>query len=207
MNITTGAATLKSSSLRTHRCDESLHRARRHGLRRGLQPGGRSPARRERHRPEPAHQRRHRRDDHRRRAERAGATRTASPRGLHEQLRGACRTALFFLDTTTDNLLTTADPNAGTVTEVGWLGVDAESCSGFEITTAADGTNTAFAVFTVAGAPALYSINPPPASPTAAGRGDRIEQPVRSCADAAAAAPTAPAQHAGQWSRSRRRTS
>ncbi len=70
-----------------------------------------------------------------------------------------CRTALFFIDSTTDKLLTTADPNAGLVTEVGSLGVDASAISAFEISTASDGTNTATAAFTVGNASNVYTIN------------------------------------------------
>jgi hypothetical protein len=70
-----------------------------------------------------------------------------------------CRTALFFIDSTTDKLLTTADPNAGIVTEVGSLGVDASGLNAFEISTASDGTNTANAIFTVGSTPTVYTIN------------------------------------------------
>ncbi|MEP7246035.1 MAG: DUF4394 domain-containing protein [Gammaproteobacteria bacterium] len=70
-----------------------------------------------------------------------------------------CRTTLFFIDPNTDKLLTTADPNAGTVTEVGALGVDAAAAGGFDIITGTDGTNTAFAVLNVGGISTVYSIN------------------------------------------------
>jgi hypothetical protein len=70
-----------------------------------------------------------------------------------------CRTQLFFIDPSTDKLLTTTDPNAGTVTEVGSLGVDASSVGGFEISTDSAGMNTALAVFSVSNTPAAYVIN------------------------------------------------
>jgi hypothetical protein len=69
-----------------------------------------------------------------------------------------CRTTLFFVDPMTDNLLTTADPNAGTVSVVGALGFDAGPIGGFEISTASDGTNTALAVFSTGTTVGLYSI-------------------------------------------------
>ena len=52
-----------------------------------------------------------------------------------------------------------ADPNAGTLSEIGSLGVNADAGSGYEIVTAADGTNSAIAVLTVGGATTLYTIN------------------------------------------------
>jgi len=70
-----------------------------------------------------------------------------------------CRTTLFFLDTATDRLLTTADPNAGTVSEVGGLGFDATAVSGFEVTTSSNGTNEATAVLAVGTAVNVYTIN------------------------------------------------
>jgi hypothetical protein len=70
-----------------------------------------------------------------------------------------CRTTLFFLDTSTDRLLTTADPNAGTVTEVGALGLDGAAVSGFEINTTSSGTNEATAVFTVGTSVNVYTID------------------------------------------------
>jgi hypothetical protein len=66
-----------------------------------------------------------------------------------------CRTALFYIDSTADKLFTTSDPNAGSLSEVGNLGVDASAVGGFEISTGSDGTNTALAVFNNT----LYTIN------------------------------------------------
>jgi hypothetical protein len=70
-----------------------------------------------------------------------------------------CRTSLFYLDAMADKLFTTSDPNAGKLTEVGNLGVDASAVGGFEISTASDGTDTALAAFNVGSGSVLYSIN------------------------------------------------
>lgn len=58
----------------------------------------------------------------------------------------AASTALFYIDTSTDRLLTTSSANSGTVTEVGALGVDVTAVNGFDID-AAD-SNRAYAVMT-----------------------------------------------------------
>jgi hypothetical protein len=79
--------------------------------------------------------------------------------GYTNSFAATCRTTLFYIDATTDKLLTTSDPNNGVVTEVGALGVNASTASGFEISTAADGTNTATAAFQVGNATNIYSIN------------------------------------------------
>jgi predicted small lipoprotein YifL len=71
----------------------------------------------------------------------------------------ACRTALFYISSTTDRLVTTSDPNAGTLTDVGSLGVDVTGVNGFEIVTGSDGTNTGLALASVAGTPTLYRVN------------------------------------------------
>jgi len=70
-----------------------------------------------------------------------------------------CRTTLFYIDTVNDKLLTTTDPNNGVLTEVGSLGVDASALGAFEIATAADGSNTATAVFSGGGTMNVYTIN------------------------------------------------
>ena len=67
----------------------------------------------------------------------------------------ACRTALYYLDTTTDELFTTTDPNGGALTLVGVLGVNADAVSAFDILTASAGTNRALASLTVAGTNSL----------------------------------------------------
>lgn len=70
-----------------------------------------------------------------------------------------CRTTPFYLDTTSDRLLVSANASGGVLTAVGGLRVDAAAMSGFDIVTAADGTNAAFAVLTVASVTSLYSID------------------------------------------------
>jgi hypothetical protein len=79
--------------------------------------------------------------------------------GYTSDFAATCRTTLFYIDATADKLLTTADPNNGVVSEVGALGVDAGMASGFEISTAADGTNTATAALMVGSATNIYTIN------------------------------------------------
>src|SRR5690349_932909 len=71
----------------------------------------------------------------------------------------ACRSAAYFIDSTTDELLTTSDANGGVLSVVGPLGVDASAVSDFEIATAADGTNTGYAVLVVGGAATSYQID------------------------------------------------
>jgi hypothetical protein len=71
----------------------------------------------------------------------------------------ACRTALYYIDANTDELLTSADPAGGVLTSVGALGVDASAVGDFEIATAADGSNTGYAVLVVGGVPTSYEIN------------------------------------------------
>jgi hypothetical protein len=92
---------------------------------------------------------------------RTGITGTAYTNSFN----AACRTNLFYIDTTNDRLLTTPDPNAGFVTEVGNLGVDGGTVNGLEIVTGANGVNTALAVLSVPSSSStsttqtLYTIN------------------------------------------------
>jgi hypothetical protein len=109
----------------------------------------------------------------------------------------ACRTTLYYIDATTDQLLTTTDPNGGVVTVVGALGVDTTAASDFEIATAADGANAGYAVLVVGGVPTSYQINLASGVATAGGAVTRLDanELVR---DTAIAAPTtAPPQSAG----------
>lgn len=71
----------------------------------------------------------------------------------------SCRTTLFYFSTSSDRLLVSSDPNAGTLGDAGALGVDAPEPSAFEIITAADGGNSALAVFNVGNAPTLYRLS------------------------------------------------
>jgi trimeric autotransporter adhesin len=81
----------------------------------------------------------------------------------------ACRTTLYYLDATTDRLLTTSDPNNGAVSEIGGLGIDANSVNGFEIATAGDGANAALAVISVGSVPTLHNVSLATGAATAAG--------------------------------------
>jgi hypothetical protein len=90
----------------------------------------------------------------------AGATRMGiTSTAYTNSFAAACRTVLYYIDSTTDRLVTTADPNAGVITDVGPLGVNVEAPGGLEIVTASDGANTAFGVFTVGGTGSVYNIN------------------------------------------------
>jgi hypothetical protein len=71
----------------------------------------------------------------------------------------ACRSTAYFIDSTTDELLTSSDANGGALTVVGPLGVDASAAGDLEVATAADGTNTGYAVLVVGGAATSYEIN------------------------------------------------
>lgn len=71
----------------------------------------------------------------------------------------ACRTRLYYLDSSGDRLLSTSDPNAGVLTAVGSLGLDSGAINALEIATAADGSNTAYAVMTVDGMATLHTVD------------------------------------------------
>lgn len=70
-------------------------------------------------------------------------------------------TTLYDIDTVTNSLLIQNPPNNGTLTLVGSLGIDVAAVTGFDIVTAADGTNSAFAALLETGrsVSSLYSIN------------------------------------------------
>ena len=71
----------------------------------------------------------------------------------------ACRTTAYYLDTTSDRLLTTPNASGGVLNVVGGLRVDAAAMTGFDIATAADGTQSAVAALTVANVTSLYTID------------------------------------------------
>ena len=109
----------------------------------------------------------------------------------------ACRSTAYFIDSTTDELLTTSDADGGALTVVGPLGVDASAVGDFEIATAADGTNTGYAVLVVGGAPTSYEIDLSNGTTASAGAITRLDanEEVR---DTAIAPPgTAPTQDPG----------
>jgi hypothetical protein len=109
----------------------------------------------------------------------------------------ACRTALYYIDSTTDQLLTTTDPNGGAVTVVGALGVDATAAGDLEIATAGDGSNTGYAVLVVGGTPTSYQVDLSTGAATAGSAVTRLDanELVRDTAIAAPA--TAPTQARG----------
>ena len=76
----------------------------------------------------------------------------------HHDRDPATGTTLYYIDTLLDILVTTNNPNAGALSTVGALGLDADDFSGFDIFTE-NGANTAFASFTVGGQAGLYTIN------------------------------------------------
>lgn len=71
----------------------------------------------------------------------------------------ACRTTVYYLDTTDDRLLTSPNASGGVLTTVGALTVNAAAMTGFDIATAADGTQSAVAALTVANVTSLYTID------------------------------------------------
>jgi len=109
----------------------------------------------------------------------------------------ACRASLYYIDATTDELLTTDDPKGGVVRSVGALGVDATAVGDFEIATAADGTNKGYAVLVVGGVPTSYEINLANGTAATAGAVTQLDsgELVRDTAIAPPA--TAPSQEPG----------
>jgi uncharacterized protein DUF4394 len=127
-----------------------------------------------------------------------GTTRTGvSGAAYSNAFAAACRTTLYYIDATTDQLLTTSDPNGGAVTVVGALGVDTTAVGDFEIATAADGTNNGYAVLVVGGTPTSYQIDLTTGVAATAGAVTRLDanELVRDTAIAPPA--TAPAQLPG----------
>ena len=73
---------------------------------------------------------------------------------------GAGSTSLYGIDADTDTLVLQNPPNSGTLTDVGPLGVDTTEVLGFDVLTATNGGNTAFAALKQAiPGSALYTIN------------------------------------------------
>ncbi len=80
----------------------------------------------------------------------------------------ACRTVLYYINTTTNQLLSTLNPNLGMLTTVGNLTINGNpitaTVSGFEVFTLSDSTtsgpaNTALVVLTSAGVSSLMTLN------------------------------------------------
>ncbi len=107
----------------------------------------------------------------------------------------ACRATAYYIDSTTDELLTTADPNGGVLTTVGPLGVDATAVSDFEIASDTAG-NKGYAVLVVGGAATSYEIDLATGTAATAGPVTRLDsgELVR---DITIASTTGPAQDPG----------
>jgi hypothetical protein len=85
----------------------------------------------------------------------------------------ACRSTLYYIDASTDELLV-AGAN-GSASVVGSLGVDATAVGDFEIATAADGTNTGYAVLVVDGVATSYQVDLTNATAATAGPVTRLD--------------------------------
>lgn len=107
----------------------------------------------------------------------------------------ACRSTAYYLDSTTDQLLTTTDPNGGVLTAVGPLGVDASAVSDFEIASDTTG-NKGYAVLVVSGAATSYEIDLATGTAATAGPVTRLDsgELVR---DTTIASTSGPAQDPG----------
>lgn len=69
-------------------------------------------------------------------------------------------TTLYYIDFVTDTLVSTSNPNGGTLNTVGALGVNQSNQFGFDIFTDAGGGNSAYAILdNPAGGAGLYNIN------------------------------------------------
>lgn len=87
-----------------------------------------------------------------------------APNGIAEvaytnNFAAACRNTVFYIDSSSDNLMTSVNASAGILTRVGPLGVDAQAIAGFDISTNPDGSQTAYAALSVMGTVSLYTIN------------------------------------------------
>ena len=78
---------------------------------------------------------------------------------LNADVNVATGTQLYYIDTGLDALITTSAPNAGTLTTVGALGVNANGFLGFDIATDALGFNIAYASLRVGVVDGLYTID------------------------------------------------
>jgi len=70
----------------------------------------------------------------------------------------ACRTRLYYIESSTNRLLTTVDPNRGVLAPIGVIDVSG-TISGFEVITKPDGTNAGLVMATSAGASTLMNLN------------------------------------------------
>ena len=128
----------------------------------------------------------------------AGAALTGSSATAYSNAFGAaCRTTHFFIDTSADRLLSAVSSNDGTLSAIGALGVDVSAINGFDVLTAADGSNTLVAALTAGSSVALYTINASTGAATQAGpiTGLNSSETLRGIAVATLA--TAPTQAPG----------
>lgn len=110
----------------------------------------------------------------------------------------ACRNTVFYIDTAGDNLMTSVNASAGVLTRVGPLGVDAQAIAGFDISTNADGSQTAFAALSVMGSVNLYTINLTTGAATAVGAIGALNTGETIVGLARPVPATAPAQAVGE---------
>ena len=92
----------------------------------------------------------------------SAAAYTNSVPGRGVQTPTADATTLFYIDASTDQLLSTSAPNNGTLAVVGPLGVDVSAVNDFDTIASLSGTtftNTSFAVLTVGGTNSFYRID------------------------------------------------
>lgn len=72
----------------------------------------------------------------------------------------ACRTTLYYINTMTNQLLTTTDPNSGMLNPVANITVGTgNTITGFEVLTTTDGTNTALVVLSGSGTSTLMTLS------------------------------------------------
>jgi hypothetical protein len=79
---------------------------------------------------------------------------------------GTTNTELYVIDVDTDKLYEQNPPNAGTLVELGSLGVNVEAANGYDIGGA---SNTGYALLTASSRTRLYTINPATGAATAKG--------------------------------------
>jgi len=103
-----------------------------------------------------------------------GATDSIVAAAYTNNVAEATTTTLYGIDEDSDQLFIQNPPNAGTQNLVGSLGVDVAANAGFDIVTAADGTNTGF----VSSGSSLYSIDLNTGAATLLGNVQDITQPI-----------------------------
>ena len=84
------------------------------------------------------------------------ATATISGAAYTNNFAGATTTVLFDIDSTGDRLYRQDPPNAGTLVDVGPLGINVETNNGFDI---GGTTGIAYGIFSVSGVQKIYTVN------------------------------------------------